>query len=87
MEAVWRPFHDETAERTRANEALRRTVSSRFVEGRELRFSQPVHYEDYAAFLDEVRSIPWIAWDEKSADAQVERATRAAFEGSRTDRG
>ncbi len=87
MEAVWRPFHDETAERPRAYEALRRTASPRFVEGRELRFSQPVHYEDYAAFLDEVRSIPWIAWHEKTADAQVERATRAAFEEGRTDRG
>ena len=87
MEAVWRPFHDETIVRTRAYDALRRTASPRFPEERELRFSEPIYYDDYAAFAAEAGGIPWVAWRENPRDPEVEAAVRAAFEKGRTDRG
>ena len=87
MEAVWRLFHDETIARTRAYDALRRTASPRFAEDRELRFSEPVHYDDYAAFAAEAGDIPWVAWGENMGDPEAKAAVIKAFEEGRTDRG
>ena len=54
LEALYKPFHDETKMRILACKALKRTAEPRFENAREYRFEETVAYADFTAFVDEV---------------------------------
>jgi len=54
LEAVYKPFHDETEMRILAYAALKRTAAPCFLKAREYRFTEYVRYADFASFVDEV---------------------------------
>jgi len=84
MEAVYRPFHDETEVRTLAYEALKRVAAPRFAESRELRYREPVRYDSFAIFVDEMAGTTYSDIPRERVDTpEVE----ALFEAGRTDDG
>ena len=48
LEAVHRPFHDETEVRTLAYDALRRTAAPHFAEAHEFRYRESVRHDSFA---------------------------------------
>lgn len=84
MEAVYRPFHDETEVRTLAYDALRRVVAPRFAEAQELRFREAVRYDDFATFLEQMTGTTYNDLPRERVDTPE---VRAAFETGRTDDG
>jgi len=84
MEAVYRPFHDETEVRTLAYDALRRVAAPRFAEARELRYREPVRYDSFATFVEEVAGTTYSDFPRERLDTPE---VRAMFEAGRTDDG
>ena len=84
MEAVYRPFHDETEVRTLAYGALKRAVVPRFAEARELRYREPVRYDSFAAFVDEVAGTTYCDFPRERLETPE---VKALFEAGRTDDG
>ncbi len=84
MEAVYRPFHDETEVRTLAYDALRRTAAPRFAEARELRYRESVRYGSFATFVEEVVGTTYSEFPRERLDIPE---VRAMFEEGRTDDG
>jgi ubiquinone/menaquinone biosynthesis C-methylase UbiE len=84
MDAVYRPFHDETEVRTEAYEALKRAAAPRFAEARELRYHAPVHYENFAAFVKEMAGT---TYSDFPRDRVETPEVEALFEAGRTDDG
>lgn len=84
MEAVYRPFHDETEVRTLAYDALRRIALPRFVEAQELRYHEAVRYEDFTTFVEEMTSTTYCDFPRERVDSTE---VRAAFEVGRTEDG
>ena len=84
MEAVYRPFHDETEVRTLAYDALRRTAAPRFAEARELRYRESVRYDSFATFVEEVAGTTYSEFPRERLDTPE---VRAMFEAGRTDDG
>ncbi len=84
MEAVYRPFHDETEVRTLAYDALRRVAAPRFAEARELRYREPVRYDSFATFVDEVVGTTYSDFPRERVDTPE---VKAKFEAGRTDDG
>ncbi len=84
MEAVYRPFHDETEVRTLAYDALRRAVAPRFAEARELRYRETVRYDSFATFVEEVAGTTYSEFPRERLDTPE---VRAMFEAGRTDDG
>ncbi len=84
MEAVYRPFHDETEVRTLAYTALRRAAVPRFAEARELRYREPVRYDSFATFVEEVAGTTYSDFPRERVDTPE---VKAMFEAGRTDDG
>ncbi len=84
MEAVYRPFHDETEVRTLAYAALRRAAAPRFAEARELRYRESVRYGSFATFVEEVAGTTYGDFPRERLDTPE---VRALFEAGRTDDG
>ena len=84
MEAVYRPFHDETEVRTLAYEALARTVAPRFAEAREVRYHEPMRYESYESFVAEVVDLSYGDFPRERVDIPE---VRARFEAGRSNDG
>ncbi len=84
MEAVYRPFHDETEVRTLAYDALRRAAAPRFAEARELRYRESVRYDSFATFVEEVAGTTYSEFPRERLDTPE---VRAMFEAGRTDDG
>jgi len=84
MEAVYRPFHDETEVRTLAYTALRRVAAPRFAEARELRYRESVRYDSFATFVEEVAGTTYSEFPRERLDTPE---VRAMFEAGRTDDG
>ncbi len=84
MEAVYRPFHDETEVRTLAYNALRRVAEPRFAEARELRYREPVRYDSFATFVEEVAGTSYSDFPRERLDTPE---VRVLFEAGRTDDG
>ncbi len=84
METVYRLFHDETEVRTLAYDALRRVVEPRFAEARELRYSEPVRYDNFATFVEEVAESTYNDMPREQLDTPE---VRAMFEAGRADEG
>ena len=82
MEVVYRPFHDETAVRTLAYDALKRAVAPRFAEARELRYREPVRYDSFATFVDELAGTTYSDFPRKRLESPE---VKALFEAGRTD--
>ena len=84
MEAVYRPFHDETPVRTLAYDALKRAAAPRFAKARELRYHEPVRYDDFATFVDGLTGTTYSDFPRESIETpEVE----ALFEAGKTDDG
>jgi ubiquinone/menaquinone biosynthesis C-methylase UbiE len=84
MEAVYRPFHDETEVRTLAYDALRRVAAPCFGEAHELRYREPVRYDSFATFVEEVAGTTYSYFSRERLDTPE---VRAMFEAGRTDEG
>ncbi len=84
METVYQLFHDETEVRTLAYDALRRVVEPRFAEARELRYSEPVRYDNFATFVEEVAESTYNDIPREQLDTPE---VRAMFEAGRADEG
>ena len=84
MEAVYRTFYDESAERALAYDAIKRTAAPRFAEAREVRFTEPVRYDSFASFVDEVAGTTYEEFPREKVDTPK---TKAQFESGRTDNG
>ena len=84
MEAVYRPFHDETAVRTLAYEALARAAVPLFTEARELRYHEPERYDDFATFVEGLVGTTYSSFPREKVDTpEVE----AMFETGKADDG
>ncbi len=84
MEAVYRPFHDETEVRTLAYDAVQRHAAPRFTRAREVWYREPVRYDSYEAFVEGVVSTTYSDFERARVDTPE---VRAAFEAGRTDDG
>ena len=84
MEAVYRPFHDESEVRSLAYEALARTVAPRFAEAREVRYHEPIRYESYESFVGELVDFSYCGFTRERVDIPE---VRALFEAGRCDDG
>lgn len=84
MEAVYRPFHDETEVRTLAYHALGRTAAPRFAETRQLRYRELVRYDSFTSFIEEAAAITYCDFPRERLDTPE---VKALFEAGRTDSG
>jgi ubiquinone/menaquinone biosynthesis C-methylase UbiE len=84
MEAVYRPFHDETEVRTLAYGALKRAAAPCFAEAREFRYRELVHYDSFATFVDEVAGTTYSDFPRERVDTPE---VKALFEAGRTQDG
>ncbi len=84
MDAVYRPFNDETEVRTEAYEALKRTAEPLFTEARELHYHASVRYESFAVFLDEVAGTTYNHFSREHVDTPE---VKALFEAGNADDG
>jgi len=84
LEAVYRPFHDETEVRTLAYDALKRIVGPRFAETRELRYHEFAHYDSFATFVEEAVGISYSDFSRERVDTPE---VKAMFELGRTENG
>lgn len=84
MEAVYRPFHDETEVRTLAYDSLKRVAAPRFAEAHELRYRELVRYDSFATFVDEMAGTTYSDFPRERLDTPE---VRAMFEAGRTDDG
>jgi ubiquinone/menaquinone biosynthesis C-methylase UbiE len=84
LEAVYRPFHDETEVRTLAYETLKSSAAPHFEDTRELRYHELVRYDSFAAFVDEATSFTYCDFSREMLETpEVE----ALFENGRTEDG
>jgi ubiquinone/menaquinone biosynthesis C-methylase UbiE len=84
LEAVYRPFHDETEVFALAYDAIKRAAAPRFAEARELLYRELVRYDSFAAFVEEVAETTYYAFRREQVDTpEVE----ALFQAGRTDNG
>ena len=84
MEAVYRPFHDETEARTVAYDAVQRHAAPRFARAREVWYREPVRYDSYEEFVEEIVGTTYSDFERDKVDTPE---VRAAFEAGRTDDG
>lgn len=84
MDAVYRPFNDETEVRTEAYEALKRAAAPLFTEARELHYHSSVHYGSFAVFVEGVAGATYSHFSREQVDTPE---VRALFEAGRTDNG
>ena len=84
LEAIYRPFHDETEVRTLAYRALERAAAPCFAEAQELRFREPVHYESFAIFVEQVAGTTYNDFPRESVETPE---VAAMFEAGRTGDG
>ena len=84
MEAVYRPFHDETEVRTLAYEAVQSHAAPRFAQAREVWYREPVRYDSYAEFVDGIVGTTYSDFGRTMVDTP---GVRAAFEAGRTGDG
>ena len=84
MDAVYRPFNDETEVRTEAYEALKRAAAPRFAEARELHYHEPVRYDSFAVFLEDVAGTTYSDFPRERVDTPE---VNVLFEAGRTDDG
>ncbi len=84
MEDVYRPFHDERGVRTLAYEALARAAAPRFDEARELRYHEPVRYDNFATFVDGLTGTTYADFPRDKVDTPE---VQAVFEAGKTDDG
>ena len=84
MEAVYRAFHDESGERALAYDAVKRVAEPRFEEAREFRYHEPVRYDSFATFVDEVSGTTYEDFPRDKVDTPD---VKAKFDVGRTDDG
>ena len=84
MEAVYRPFHDETEVRTLAYDAVQRHAAPRFAQAREVWYREPVRYGSYEEFVE--GDVGHTSSDFTRAKVDTPEV-RTAFEAGRTDDG
>ncbi|MEM7124582.1 MAG: class I SAM-dependent methyltransferase [Pseudomonadota bacterium] len=84
MEAVYRSFHDESGERALAYDALKRVAEPRFAEARELRYREPVPYDSFETFVDEVSGTTYEDFPREIVDTPD---VKARFEVGRAEDG
>ena len=84
LEAVHRPFHDETEVRTLAYDALRRTAAPHFAEAHEFRYRESVRHDSFATFVDEVAGTTYSDFPRELVDTPE---VKALFEVGRADYG
>lgn len=84
MDAVYRPFEDETEVCTLAYDAVQAHAAPRFTRAREVWYHEPVRYGSYEGFVEEMLAITYNDLERATVDTPV---VRAAFEAGRTDDG
>ena len=84
MEAVYRPFHDETEVRTLAYDAVQRHATPRFTRAREVWYREPVRYDSYDDFVEDIVATTYSDFERAKVDTPE---VRAAFEAGRADDG
>ncbi|MBT7915231.1 class I SAM-dependent methyltransferase [Candidatus Bathyarchaeota archaeon] len=80
MDALYRPFNDETEVRTQAYEALKRTAAPLFTEARELHYYASVHYDSFTVFVEEVAGTTYNHFSRERVDTPE---VNALFEAGR----
>lgn len=83
MQAVYKPFHDETQVRTRAYAALK-AAASLFAEMREYRYGEEVRHDSFEAFRDRALGQTYNQLDRERLDNPK---VRALFERGRVKDG